>query len=312
VGWPAKINMTYPSSSTRLKADLTLLLVALIWGSSFVAQRVAAQSMSVYLFNGLRFLIGGLVLLPFLLRQKRPWFRLADFPGVALAGFFLFAGNTLQQYGLRTTSASNAGFITGLYVVLIPLILAVFLRQSPPHVVWLAALLAAVGLYLLSTSGSFILASGDAYELAGAVVWALHVLMISWLVKRVDIFPLAVIQYTVCGVLSLAAAKLVETPSSAGFTVIWWTVLYTSLFSIGLGYTLQAVGQKVAPPADAAIIMSSEAVFAALSGWLLLDEHLSGVQLLGCGLMLAGMILAQVFPLRATVPNIYHPGKDVA
>lgn len=304
--------MTSSSSSARLKADLTLLLVAFIWGSSFVAQRVAAQSMSVYLFNGLRFLIGALVLLPFLLHQKQLGFRLADYPGIALAGFFLFAGNSLQQLGLRTTSASNAGFITGLYVVLIPIILAVILRQSPRGVVWLAALLAAVGLCLLSTKRSFILSPGDVYVLAGALVWALHVLIIGWLVKRVDIFPLAVIQYTVCSVLSLAAAMLVETPSFTSLRVVWWPVLYTGLFSIGLGYTLQAVGQKVAPPADLAIILSFEAVFAALSGWLFLDEHLSGVQLLGCGMMLVGMLLAQLFPLRETVPNTIYSGKDVA
>jgi drug/metabolite transporter (DMT)-like permease len=303
--------MTYPSSAARLKADLTLLLVALIWGSSFVAQRVAAQSMSIYLFNALRFLIAALVILPFLVLHKQPNFHLSDLPGIVLAGFLLFAGNAFQQHGLRTTTASNAGFITGLYVVIVPLILAVFMRQSPRGVVCLAVMLAASGLFLLSTKGSFILAPGDTFELAGALTWALHVLLIGWLVKRVDIFPLAVIQYTVCGLLSLFATLLVETPSTASLPIVWWTVIYTSLISIGLGYTLQAVGQKVAPPADAAIIMSAEAVFAAFSGWLLLDEHLSALQLLGCGLMLVGMILAQAFPQKAAASINLRPGKDV-
>jgi drug/metabolite transporter (DMT)-like permease len=285
-------------SSPRLKADLVLLLVAMIWGSAFVAQRVAAQQASVYLFNGVRFLIGALAILPFLLlseasKRKLP---LGALVGMALAGLLLFAGTSLQQYGMRFTTAANAGFITGLYVVLIPLYLALVLRSPPRPIVWLAAGLAAIGLFLLSTGGSFALAPGDAYELAGAAMWACHVLLIGWLVQRTDIFPLAVIQYLACAALSLGLGWLLEPYNIAELSGIWWAVVYTGIFSIGLGYTLQAVGQKVAPPADAAIILSCEAAFAAIGGWLLLDERLNAIQLVGCGLMLLGMILAQVFP----------------
>ncbi len=286
----------------RLQADLILLLVAIVWGSAFAAQRVAAQHMGAYLFNGLRFLVGALVLLPLGLRRRSIIQQdganstLADsnvLPGMILAGLLLFGGTSLQQLGLSYTTAGNAGFITGLYVVLIPLILAVGWRKPPRPPVWAAAGMAAAGLFLLSTGGSFSLAIGDAFELAGAFLWAFHVLLIGWLAQRADILRLAVVQYTVCGALSLGVALTLEGSALIGLSSAWWTVVYTGVLSIGLGYTLQVVGQRVAPPADAAILLSLEAVFAALAGWLFLGERLSAVQLLGCGLMLAGMMLAQ-------------------
>jgi drug/metabolite transporter (DMT)-like permease len=284
-------------SNPRLRADLLLLLVAIIWGSSFVVQRLAAQQANIYLFNGMRFLLGALVMAPFLLfgAPARRQFHPGVLPWMALAGFLLFAGSSLQQYGLRFTTAANAGFITGLYVVLIPLYLALVLRRPPSRVVWLAASMATLGLYLLSTNGSFTLAHGDIYELAGAAMWASHVLLIGWLVQRTDVYPLAVIQYLACAILSLGLGWWLEPYQLRELSGIWWTVLYTGVFSISLGFTLQAVGQKVAPPADAAIILSCEAAFAALSGWILLDERLNAIQLAGCGLMLSGMILAQMF-----------------
>jgi len=279
----------------RLRADLTLLLVSVIWGSAFVAQRVAAQHMGVYLFNGLRFLLGALILLPLALqrRQTAPLSRRGTLPWVLLAGGLIFTGASLQQLGMRYTTAGNAGFITGLYVVLIPVILAIGWRQPPRPVIWLAAALATIGLFLLSTSGRFTLALGDALELAGAFMWAFHVILIGWLVQRVSVPKLAVAQYLICGLLSLLFSLFVEANSLRGVSVAWWAVVYTGIFSIGIGYTLQAVGQKVAPPADAAILLSLEAVFAALAGWLILGEQLTSVQLVGCGLMLVGMILAQ-------------------
>jgi drug/metabolite transporter (DMT)-like permease len=282
-------------AKVRLKADLTLLLVAIIWGSAFAAQRVAALNMGVYLFNGLRFLLGALVLLPLALRSRKSSVATRRLlPGMLLAGLLLFGGTTLQQLGLRHTTAANAGFITGLYVVLVPLILALGWRQPPRRVIWVAAVLSAAGLFLLSTGGSFSLALGDALELAGAFLWAFHVLCIGWLVQRADVLHLSVVQYAVCGLLSLGVALAFESGSLAQVSGVWWTVLYTGVLSIGLGYTLQGVGQRVAPPADAAILLSLEAVFAALAGWLFLDERLSAVQLLGCALMLVGMLLVQV------------------
>jgi drug/metabolite transporter (DMT)-like permease len=282
-------------AQARLRADLTLLFVALVWGSAFIAQRVAALSMGVYLFNGLRFLLGALVLLPLALRSRGAGVRTRGLlPGMLLAGLLLFGGSSLQQLGLRFTTAANAGFITGLYVVLVPLLLALVWRQPPRQAVWLAALLSAAGLFLLSTGGSFSLALGDALELAGAFLWAFHVLCIGWLVQRADVIHISVVQCALCGLLSLGMALAFESPSLIQVSGAWWTVLYTGLLSIGLAYTLQGVGQKVAPPADAAILLSLEAVFAAIAGWLFLDERLGAIQLVGCALMLGGMLLAQV------------------
>jgi drug/metabolite transporter (DMT)-like permease len=279
----------------RLQADLTLLLVSIIWGSAFVAQRVAAAKIGVFWFNGLRFLLGALVLLPFAWRDLYPVItgRRKEIAGILAAGFFLWAGAAFQQAGLIYTTAGNAGFITGLYVVLIPIFLALRGTQRPPLLTWVASFLAAVGLFLLSTGGKMQLNPGDSLELLGAVFWALHVILVGWLVQRMPILALAVGQYLACAAFSLGAGLLFERNTLPALAQGWWAIAYTGLLSVGLGYTLQAKGQRLAPPVDAAIILSTEAVFAALSGWIILAERLTVTQLAGCGVMLAGMLLAQ-------------------
>jgi len=276
----------------RARADLALLLVALIWGSAFVAQRAIAGEIGVLFFNGARFLIGALVVAP-LVRNHRGRLATSEKLGALLAGILLFGGAAFQQFGLRYTTAGNAGFVTGLYVVIIPLLLAIGLRRLPRPAIWAASLLAAAGLFLLSTGGRLALALGDSLEFAGAVFFAVHVILIGFLVKRIQAFQLVAIQYLVCGLLSLVSGLLLEANTWTGLAPAWWSIVYTGVFSVGLGYTLQAIGQRVAPPADAAIILSMEAVFAALFGWLLLGEMLSAIQLLGGGLMLVAMLLAQ-------------------
>jgi drug/metabolite transporter (DMT)-like permease len=203
------------------------------------------------------------------------------------------AAAALQQAGLQYTTAGNAGFITGLYVVLIPIFLALFWRQRLRRTIWLAALLAVTGLYLLSTGGELRLNRGDLLELAGAVLWALHVIFTGRLVQRLDVLHFAVGQYLACGLASLALGLVFEAKALPALVEYSWAIAYAGLISVGLGYTLQAVGQRIAPPADAAIILSLEAVFAALAGWIFLGELLTPPQLLGCGIMLAGMLLAQ-------------------
>jgi drug/metabolite transporter (DMT)-like permease len=274
-----------------------LLLVAIIWGSAFAAQRAVAGQVNAFTFNGLRFLLGALVLLPLTCRR---WERLEQtgWGAIGLVGSVLFAGAAFQQLGLRHTTAANAGFITGLYVVIVPVMLALGWKESPRPIIWPAALLAATGLFLLSTGGTISLKAGDILELAGAGMFALHVILIGILVRRVQVLQLAFSQYLVCGFLSLLVGLVLGGLSIQGMVSAGWAIAYTGIFSIGLGYTLQASAQKVAPPADAAILLSLEAVFAALFGWLILDERLNGVQLLGCGLMLSAMLLAQAPLLR--------------
>jgi drug/metabolite transporter (DMT)-like permease len=285
----------------RVKADIALLFVASIWGSAFVAQRLAAAQVSVFLFNGLRFVLAALVLMPLALRAKsarRSWTR-RDAWLVGLLGLLLAGGAGLQQWGLRYTTAGNAGFVTGLYVVIIPFVLAVGWREAPRMAVWLASALATAGLFLLSTGGSLSINPGDVLELAGAFVWAFHVILLGRLVQRLNVLTLSILQYLVCGLLSLLLSLALEGSPQIGSLNGWLAVFYTAVFSVGLGYTLQAAGQRYAPPADAAILLSMESVFAALFGWLILGEALTSLQLLGCALMFAGILLAQLRPAPA-------------
>ena len=213
--------------------------------------------------------------------------------GVAAAGLFLWAGAAFQQAGLMYTTAGNAGFITGLYVVVIPIFLALWGTQRLRPMFLVASLLAAAGLFLLSTGGQMRLNPGDGLELIGTFFWALHVILVGWLVQRLPVLALATGQYLVCAALGLGAGLSFEMNALPALAQGWWAIAYTGLLSVGLGYTLQAKGQRLAPPADAAIILSGEAVFAALFGWIFLAEKLTVVQLTGCGVMLAGMLLAQ-------------------
>jgi drug/metabolite transporter (DMT)-like permease len=302
------LNQTSANTSSaqqqRMRADLTLLLVSLIWGIAFVAQRVAATSLNVYLFNAARYLIGGIILLPFLWWQKSrygrgPSITWNNWLGIILAGAVLFAGATLQQLGLRTTTAANAGFITGMYVILVPLLLALLWRQPPGRTVWLAAIIAAAGLFLLSTGGSVRLVIGDLFELGGAFLWAFHVILIGLLVSRVSVITISIVQNLVCAGLSgLVFVFQGEWQALAGLDDAWWTIVYTGVVSIGIGYTLQALGQRHAPPSHAAIILSSEAVFAGIFGWILLGETLTLIQIMGCLLIISGILLSQAQRLR--------------
>lgn len=281
-----------------------LLLVAVVWGFAFVVQRLAAAEVGLFTFNGVRFLLGALALTPLLLLKRRvggagpvrtaePKERARTRLGLLAAGVLLMLGAAFQQAGLKFTSAGNAGFITGLYVVLIPVFLAIGWRRAPKGITWLAAALAATGLFLLSTGGRMQINRGDLLELIGAVFWTLHVILIGWMVERMEVLKFAAGQYLVCGLISLALGLLIESQDLSVLLDNWRLVAYTGLISVGLGYTLQAAGQQYAPPADAAIILSMEAVFAAFSGWIFIQERLGPVQIAGSGIMLLGMLLAQ-------------------
>ncbi|HNV68892.1 MAG TPA: DMT family transporter, partial [Candidatus Ozemobacteraceae bacterium] len=213
----------------------------------------------------------------------------------AIAGAFLFTGASLQQVGLQYTTAGKAGFITGLYVVLVPLIGRLFGHRTDLFT-WSGAILATAGLYFLSVTEQFTIAFGDLLELIGAVFWAGHVLLVGRYASRFEPVAFSVGQFSVCSVLSFVTALKLEVISTTGLMGAAIPIAYGGFISVGIGYTLQVVAQRDAPPAHAAILLSLESVFAALTGWLLLQELMSGRAIFGCVLMLAGMLLAQFGP----------------
>ena len=283
-----------------LKSDALLLITAIIWGFAFVAQRVGMEYVGPFTFNGIRFALGCAVLVPFLFKTKHSQHVRSGNKGRILiwgggvAGAVLFTGASLQQVGLVYTTAGKAGFITGLYVVIVPM-LGLCFGQRTDTGTWLGAILAAVGLYLLSITESFTIAFGDFLELLGAFFWAGHVLIIGWLSPRFDALKLAFIQFAACSVLSLCTAVLFEVITLPGIVKAAVPIFYGGALSVGVAYTLQVVGQKRAHPAHAAILLSLEAVFAAIGGRLLLDEILTMRGFSGCTLMLTGMLLSQLW-----------------
>ncbi|WKZ45757.1 MAG: DMT family transporter [Anaerolineales bacterium] len=287
----------------RLKADLTLLLVSILWGSAFVAQRVAGQMGGVYYFNGLRYLLAALVVLPFvgqianLTNAPKPQFK-----WMFLAGFLLFVASALQQAGMQYTSAGNAGFITSLYVVLIPIVLFLFWRERQHWTSIVAVALAGAGAFLLSTGGQFEVRAGDALELGGAFFWAIHVIVLGKFASKFEPIGFSVGQLAVCGILNLLVGFFAED----GITLhapILFAIAYTAFLSLGLSYTLQVWAQKHTPPADAALILSLESVFAVLAGWLMLDERLNVIQLFGCVMIFVAVVLSQArqWSLQGTI-----------
>lgn len=286
-----------------LKTDLLMLIAAAIWGFAFVAQREGMETMGPFLFSGVRFLIGVVALSPvvWFLSRKPQQTHKAEVSAKKLifagtvAGLLLFGGISCQQVGLQYTTAGKAGFITGLYIFFVPLI-GLFLGQKTGSGTWLGATIALFGLYLLSIKEDFSIAEGDLLQLICAVFFAAHVLVIGYLAKRMDTLKLSLIQYLVCGFISLFIAIAIEMISWDMIVATAIPLLYAGVMSTGIAYTLQVVAQQHAHSSHAAIILSLEGAFAVLGGWLLLDEHLPARGLLGCALMLTGMFLSQLFP----------------
>ena len=278
-------------------SNVLLLLIACIWGTAFVAQEVGVSYIGPLFFNGIRFLLGTLFLLPLLIiRKKKLQFSIKKYiPGGLVLGAVLFIAATLQQVGIVDvhTTAGKAGFITGLYVILVP-IFAYFLKHRIAWNVWPSALLAVVGLYVLSIINSFTLGWGDLLVLLSAVFWAVHIIVIDRLSPEMDSIALAAIQFAVCGMLSILSALFLEPFSIIYVKNALIPLLYSGLLSIGIAYTLQVVVQKRAKPFQVSIILSSESLFAVLGGWLIIGETLSETQIIGCVLMLSGMILSQI------------------
>ena len=296
----------------RVLANMALLLTAAIWGFGFVAQRVGAKYIGAFTFNGIRFGLGAISLIPLILYmdskrkrstrvavQKAVVERAANsiikstiLPGV-LVGSVLYVAATLQQIGLAYTTAGKAGFITGLYMVFVPLF-GILLRHKITKNSWAGVIIAVIGLYLLSVNEGFSIATGDFLVLIGAIFWAIHILTIDRFANSVDPLKLSSIQFATCSILSIITAFFTEVVTLEGLTGSLIPLLYGGLLSVGVAYTLQVVAQKHAKPSHAAIILSMESVFGAIGGALLLSERMSMRGLVGCGFILTGILISQM------------------
>ncbi|OEC37537.1 hypothetical protein A7D27_25380 [Pseudomonas sp. 1D4] len=287
--------------SQALRADILMLITAAIWGAAFVAQRLGMDAIGPFLYTGLRFALGALVLLPLLYLLPRGEHHEPMNQGLLLGGVLmglaLSLGINLQQVGLLFTSVTNSGFITGLYVIIVPL-LGLLLGHRTGMGTWIGALLAVGGMFLLSVGDNFQVARGDWLQLAGAVVWGVHVLLVGFFASRHDPVRLAILQFITCAVISLALALVLEDIRLDAIVSAGPAILYGGVIAVAIGYTLQVVAQKHAIASHAAIILSLEAVFAAIAGALMLNESLHARGYLGCALMFVGMLVAQLWPQR--------------
>lgn len=290
-----------------VKSVLILLLTAAIWGFAFVAQRIGMQHVGAFTFNGVRFAIGCLSLLPVIYfslkrsKSENTEFKVENFEKTdlkstvksgMLAGSVLFIAASLQQLGLIYTTAGKAGFITSLYIVFVP-ILGIFLKQKTHFKTWIGALTSIAGLYMLSISDGFSIELGDLLEVLGAFFWAVHIQLIDSFVKNMDAVKLSFFQFATCSVLSSIVAFIFEDVNLAGLLDALVPILYGGIMSVGVAYTLQAIAQKYAKPSHAAIALSMESVFAAIGGALILNERLPVKGYAGCALILLGMLIAQ-------------------
>ena len=283
-------------SRAVLRSDSILLLAAVIWGFGFVAQKKGMDHIGPYTFNAFRFALGTLVvMLVTLIKDRKKLFRITkkDISKGFLAGLILFLASTFQQIGLVYTTAGNAGFITGIYVVLVPALGFLMWRQKVSRLSILGSVLAMTGLYLLSINSRMQIQYGDLLVLVSAFFWAYHVLLISRFAPKMSAYILAMIQFFFCSIFSLVMALFRESPSISSIVSSSYPLLYGGVFSVGIAFTLQLVGQKKSPPTHAAIIMSMESLFAVIGGWLILSENITARILIGCAFMLCGMFMSQ-------------------
>jgi drug/metabolite transporter (DMT)-like permease len=291
---------------SRVQANLLLVLIALIWGSAFVAQSHGMQHLGPMAFTGVRFLIGALMVAPLmwfewrgLQRKGRPLRRI-DGAKIAGLGSLLLLGAAMQQIGIKSTTVTNAGFLTALYVPLVPVLGWLMWRHLPHWSVWPAALACLAGAFLLSGAERLAIGAGDLWVICSALPWAFHVVLVGRVADRMEApFLVAGGQFTVCGLLALAWAMVFEPLSWAALEAATWPLLYTGVMSVGVAFTAQVVAQRYAHAADAAIILSSETLFAALFGFYLMGDRLGPAGLLGCALIFGSMLAVQLIPALA-------------
>ena len=280
-----------------------LLLTAFIWGTAFVAQSVGMDYLEPFTFNGVRCLIGAIALLPciwFFNRGKEKENKINDenakrdlIKGGIACGILLFAASSLQQIGLVYTAAGKAGFITAFYIVLVP-VFGIFLHKKIGWKVWTAVAIALAGLYFLCITEAFTIEVGDIYVLLCALIFSVHILVVDHYAPKVDGVKLSCIQFLVAGIVSIPFMLILESPKMGNMMTSWFPLIYAGVFSCGIAYTLQILGQKNVNPAVASLILSLESCFSVLSGWVILGERLSARETIGCIMMFAAIILAQI------------------
>ena len=288
------------STLKNWKSPLLLLLTATIWGVAFVAQSVGMDYVEPFTFNGVRNLLGALVLLPVIYGmsgKKAAAVEKKDtrtlWLGGMLCGLCLCVASSLQQIGIQYTTAGKAGFLTAMYIIMVP-VFGLFLKKKCSPFVGISIVLATVGLYLLSIKEGFNIGKGDIYVILCAVVFSIHILVIDYFAPKCNGVKLSCIQFLVCGVLCSVIALVVEEPTISGILAAWLPIAYAGVMSCGVAYTLQIIGQKGMNPTVASLILSLESVISVLAGWLLLHQTLSAREIIGCAIMFAAIILAQL------------------
>ncbi len=289
---------------SRLQANLVLVVVAMVWGSGFVVQQVGTGELGTISFTGIRFLLGAVVIFPLAFRQYCQGVKdggeitFFHWLFMFLVGGVLFTAAALQQYGIFHTTVTNSGFLTGLYVPLVPLLTLILFRSRVHISVWPISLLCFLGIWLLSGAQHQGMAKGDWWVMASSVFWALHVIVVGAAAQRTQMpLVVAVVQFTVCGIFGLIFGIIAEGAELAHFTAAWKGICYSGFLSVGIAFTLQVVGQRYTPAADAAIILSSESVFASLAGIIFLGERLSPVQIAGAALIFFSVLAVELLPL---------------
>lgn len=316
------IEKSWRENNMKLKNTCLLFLAAFIWGCAFVAQSVAMDYIGPFTMNGIRSLIGSIVLVPYILlvnsrknkagQQPNPIERKKvnkmSIIGGILCGIALTLGSTLQQFGIQTTTVGKAGFITALYIVLVP-VFGIFIGKKLSGKIGIAIVLSLAGLYLLcmagsSAAGEMVLQSGDILLLLCAIAFTFHILLIDYFSPKADGVVISCIQFLVCGIICCTGMFLFEKPDLSQIIAAKVPILYAGVMSCGVAYTLQIVGQKNMSPTIASLILSLESVFSVLAGWVLLHQALSAKELLGCILMFAAIILAQLPEKKTQAENM--------
>ncbi|MDX9780439.1 MAG: DMT family transporter [Candidatus Neomarinimicrobiota bacterium] len=300
-------------NAKMIRTNIMLFTAALLWGLGFVAQRDGMAYLGPFSYSAIRFGIGVLALLPvYFLAQKRerrsPAARKTVLKAGLLVGMFLFLAVSAQQIGLMTSTAAKAGFITSLYMILVP-VFGLFLGQKTKPGIWISILLALSGVYLMAVKGDLLILRGDLWVLLCAVLWAVHFLFIAHYSFRVGAIRLSLMQFLLCAVLSGITALFSETLSMAALADAVPSLLYGGIGAVGIAYTLHVVALRDANPAYASLILSTESVFAAIGGWLILGESMSVRQIAGAGLILCAVLLTQLRRRKSPAALIANPGE---